>query len=215
MIKNYFAEMGWKFKFKWVSVEQLSHMDKLEINFYSNEDRDNFDYLYSVKSLSTLAGKKLDGKRNHVNKFKKLYNYKYEELSDSNLKDCKDILEKWSIQRNYAEQSSLIVERKANYDVLEHYNELKLKGAVIKVNGVSEAFTVGEQLNRNTVVVHIEKANSDIHGLYPLINQQFLINQWSYMEYVNREQDLGIEGLGHAKLSYNPVDFVKKFNVEL
>jgi Uncharacterized conserved protein len=72
MIKNYFAEMGWKFKFKWVSVEQLSHLNKLEINFYSNEDRDNFDYLHYVKSLPTLAGKKLDGKRNHVNKFKKL-----------------------------------------------------------------------------------------------------------------------------------------------
>jgi Uncharacterized conserved protein len=99
--------------------------------------------------------------------------------------------------------------------VLDHYNELKLIGAIIKVNGVSEAFTVGEQLNRNTVVVHIEKANSEIHELYPLINQQFLINQWSHIEYVNREQDFGIEGLRHAKLSYNPVDFVKKFNIEL
>ncbi len=215
MLREYFSEMGWKFRFKRVSPEQISALNKLGMEFSTTEDRDNFDYIYSVKSLSTLAGKKLDGKRNHINKFKKLYTYEYEEVSASNIKDCRDILEKWCIQRNYSEQSSLIAERKANYDLLDNYDRLELKGAVIKVNGVPEAFTVGEQLNSHTVVIHIEKANSEIQGLYPMINQQFLANQWTHMEYVNREQDLGLEGLRKAKLSYNPDHFVEKFTVEI
>lgn len=215
VLRDYFSEMGWNFKFKRMAEKQVSLLYDLELEFKSFEDRDNFDYIYSVNSLSTLAGKKLDGKRNHINKFKKMYSFEYEEISDKNIADCKSILEKWCEQRNYTQSSSLIAERKANLDLLDNYDYLGLKGALIRVNGVPEAFTVGEQLNSNTVVVHVEKANADIHGLYPLINQQFLANQWTHMEYVNREQDLGLEGLRKAKLSYNPVAFAEKFTVEL
>lgn len=214
-LKDYFFEMGWSFRLKRVSAKQISILNNLGLEFAATEDRDNFDYIYLISSLSTLAGKKLDGKRNHINKFKKLYNFEYEEISDKNISDCRSILEKWCIQRNYSESSSLIAERKANFDLLDNYNFLGMKGALIKVNGVPEAFTVGERLNSNTVVVHIEKANANIQGLYPLINQQFLANQWTHLEYVNREQDLGLEGLRKAKLSYNPAGFVEKFTVEL
>ncbi len=214
-LKDYFSEMGWSFRLKRVSAKQVSILNNLGLEFSAAEDRDNFDYIYLISSLSTLAGKKLDGKRNHINKFKKLYTFEYEEISEKNISDCRTVLEKWCIQRNYTESNSLIAERKANFDLLDNYNYLGMKGALIKVNGVPEAFTVGEQLNSNTVVVHIEKANANIQGLYPLINQQFLANQWTHMEYVNREQDLGLEGLRKAKLSYNPAGFVEKFTVEL
>lgn len=215
MLRDYFFEMGWEFIFSRVSAQQISVLDSLDIKYNANEDRGNFDYIYSVKSLSTLAGKKLDGKRNHINKFKKLYTFEYEEISNDNISDCKEIIEKWCMQRNYLEHSSLISERKANLDLLDNFNYLGIKGAIIKVNGNPEAFTVGERLNSDTVVIHVEKANADINGLYPLINQQFLATQWSDMEYVNREQDLGVEGLRRAKLSYHPVSFVEKFTVEL
>lgn len=215
ILKEYFAEMGWQFRMRRVSAEQLAVLETLGICYESVEDRDNFDYLYLAKSLSTLAGKKLDGKRNHINKFRKLYTFEYEEISDTNISDCKDILENWCIQRNYSTQSSLIAERIANLELLDNYKSLGLKGAIIKVDGVPQAFTVGEQLNSDTAVIHIEKANADIHGLYPLINQQFVANQWTGLEYVNREQDLGLEGLRKAKLSYNPVGFVEKYIVAL
>ncbi len=215
ILREYFQEMGWSFKMQRVSEDQLALLVKLGLNFNSDEDRDNFDYLYSVKSLSTLAGKKLDGKRNHINKFKKLHTFEYEEIIDGNLADCKAILENWCVQRNYTEEKSLIAERKANLDILDNYSILGLKGAVIKVDGVPQAFSVGEKLTEDTCVIHIEKANADIHGLYPLINQQFLSNEWAHFEYVNREQDLGLEGLRKAKLSYNPVSFVEKYTVEL
>ncbi len=215
ILREYFSEMGWNFKLKRVSSEQAAVFKSLGFCYNTMEDRDNFDYLYSVKSLSTLAGKKLDGKRNHINKFKKLYTFEYEEITESNISDCKTILENWCIQRNYTEQDSLVAERRANLDLLDNYKLLGLKGAVIKVDGIPQAFTVGEQLNSDTAVIHIEKANADIHGLYPLINQQFIANEWTHMEFVNREQDLGLEGLRKAKLSYNPVSFVEKYVVEL
>lgn len=214
-IKDYFFDMGWEFVISRVAPQQISILEGLGVTFVAKEDRDNFDYIYSVKSLSTLAGKKLDGKRNHINKFKKNHSFEYEMISDDNITDCKDIVEKWCIDRNYLEYSSLISERKANLDLLDNFKILELKGAIIKVDGVPSAFTVGEKLNNNTVVIHIEKAYSHINGLYPLINQQFLANQWSDMDYVNREQDLGLEGLRRAKLSYNPISYVEKFTVEL
>jgi hypothetical protein len=196
-------------------AQQISILEGLDIEFKAKEDRDNFDYIYSVQKLSTLSGKKLDAKRNHINKFKKLHTFKYEEISDENISDCIDIIEKWCKERNYSQSDSLIAERKANLDLMNNFNSLRVKGAIIEVDGRPEAFTVGEQLNSNTVVIHVEKANSEIHGLYPLVNQQFLANHWNDIEYVNREQDLGIEGLRKAKLSYNPVSLLEKFTVEL
>lgn len=214
-MRDYFSEMGWKFVVSRVTKHQISLMDSLGMKFDYFEDRANFDYIYSVKSLSTLTGKKYDGKRNHINKFKKNHTFEYEQISDENISDCEDIIEEWCRQRDFTKNNSLINERKANLDLLENYKHLGVKGAVIKVDGKAEAFTVGEKLNDDTVLIHVEKANASIHGLYPLVNQQFLANEWSDTEFVNREQDLGIEGLRKAKLSYNPVQFVEKYTVEL
>lgn len=214
-LRDYFDQMDLEFLMCRVSSQQISALEESGIKFVAKEDRDNFDYIYSVQKLSTLSGKKLDGKRNHINKFKKLHTFKYEEISDENISNCFDILEKWIIQKNNTEEDSLIAENKANLELLNNYKLLNVKGALIKVDGKPEAFTVGEKLNSNTVVIHAEKANAMINGLYPLINQQFLINHWSGIEFVNREQDLGIEGLRKAKLSYNPVALLEKFTVEL
>ena len=76
-----------------------------------------------------------------------------------------------------------------------------------------EAFTIGENINENMAVIHIEKANPEIRGLYPYINQQFLVHEFKDVEFVNREEDLGIEGLRKAKLSYHPCKFVEKYTV--
>lgn len=213
-IKEYFDSEGWKLIFSRVTKQQMGILDELGIEYNATEDRDNADYVYTVKSLSTLAGKKLDGKRNHINKFKKLYSYEYEKISPLNIKDCKNIVEKWYSQRGQ-DNESLTHERTANYQLLDNYGLLGLKGALIRVNGEAEAFTVGEQLNKNTAVIHVEKANPGIHGIYTVINQQFINNEWLHMEYVNREQDLGIPGLRKAKLSYNPDHLIEKYTIEV
>jgi len=98
---------------------------------------------------------------------------------------------------------------------LTQYNNLSVQGAVIVVGGRVGAFTIGEHLNRDTVVIHIEKADPDIPGLYQLINQQFCKNMEEEITYVNREQDLGIDGLRKAKLSYYPDHFVEKYRIRL
>ena len=96
-----------------------------------------------------------------------------------------------------------------NYDYLKD----RLKIAGIYVDGKLEAFTMGELINSNMALIHIEKANPNIRGLYPYINQQFILNEFENVEFVNREEDLGIPGLRKAKLSYHPVKFVEKYTV--
>ncbi len=214
-LKEYFNSEGWKLIFSRVTKQQVEILDQLGVGYNSTEDRDNSDYVYTVRSLSTLAGKKLDGKRNHINKFKKLYSYEYEEITPANIKDCKNIVEKWYRHRGQSGGESLVHERIANLKLLDNYGILGLKGGLIRVEGEAEAFTVGEQLNKNTAVIHVEKANAEIQGLYTVINQQFICNQWLHLEYVNREQDMGIAGLRKAKLSYNPDHLIEKYTIEV
>ena len=97
----------------------------------------------------------------------------------------------------------------ANFDIIKD----RLKIAGIFIDGKLEAFTMGEYINPNMALIHIEKANPMIRGLYPYINKQFLVNEFSDVEFVNREEDLGIEGLRKAKLSYHPVKFIEKYTV--
>ena len=113
------------------------------------------------------------------------------------------------------EDLNLIGEGDATREALLNFEALRIKGAVILVEGKVEAFTLGERLNAQTAVVHIEKANSDIRGLYAAINQQFCEREWSDTTFINREQDLGEPGLREAKLSYNPDHMVEKFRIRL
>ncbi len=98
---------------------------------------------------------------------------------------------------------------------LANLEALGVTGGCIEVEGAVEAFTLGELLNPDTVVIHIEKANAAFHGLYQVINQQFLEREWANVRYVNREQDLGVSGLRRAKESYYPHHMVEKFVVIL
>jgi hypothetical protein len=109
----------------------------------------------------------------------------------------------------------LLSEDEAIREILTQYDALHVQGAVILIEGRVGAFTAGERLSNDTVVIHIEKADPDISGLYPLINQQFCKNMRDDVIYINREQDLGIDGLRKAKLSYNPDHFVEKYCIRM
>ena len=106
-------------------------------------------------------------------------------------------------------------EESAMITILENFEYLGLSGAVIKVDGIIQAVTVGERLNWNTAVINLEKANTDIEGIYAIVNQQFAANQWAELEFINREEDMGIEGLKKAKLSYYPIRMVEKYTVPI
>ena len=107
----------------------------------------------------------------------------------------------------------LLAEDFAVHEALTHFGELGYQGGAILINSVVEAFSLGEPLNRDTAVIHIEKANPDILGLYAAINQLFCLNSWSNVTYINREQDMGVEGLRKAKESYYPHHMVNKYIV--
>lgn len=174
-------------------------------------DRDIADYVYESEKLATLAGKKLHGKRNHINKFKSLYpDWTYEELNDDNVEDCFQMALKWRNKNGCEDDPEKNAEMCVTLNSLRLYKELGLKGGVLKVDGRIIAFTVGEPLCGDTFVVHIEKAFADVEGAYPMINQQFVQHECADYTYVNREEDTGAEGLRKAKLSYRPAFLEEK-----
>ena len=178
-------------------------------------DRDNCDYLHLTQDLIKLEGNKFHGKRNHINKFKKSHSYIYKSLTPDLVPDCLEMESEWCNLKHCEMFSSLIGEERAIYEALKNIEKLDFKGGVILIDGKVEAFALGEQLNPQTAVIHIEKANPTFDGLYQLINQEFCAHEWKTFSYINREQDLGEEGLRKAKLSYHPHHLVNKYTVQL
>ncbi|NLL05653.1 MAG: DUF2156 domain-containing protein [Clostridiaceae bacterium] len=213
-IKKYFSDKGWKLIFKRVEEDKLDYFkDYFKDDIDISEDRNSSDYLYNSEDLIGLRGKKFHGKKNHLNSFKKNYEFEYVKITEDLISECIRINEEWCARRECEEHKGLYCERLANLEALSNFKKLAYEGVLIKVNGKYEAFTIGELLNADTAVIHIEKANDDIRGIYNAINQQFCENRWKDVPYINREQDLGIEGLRKAKLSYNPVKLIDKYTI--
>ena len=176
-------------------------------------DRDNSDYVYHGQDLIGLSGRRYHSKKNHLNRFLKNYPFNYREMDRELVEGFLGMQEKWCQMRECVESPELLSEDYAIREALTHFEELDYRGGAVEINAEIEAFSLGEPLNPNTAVIHIEKANPDIPGLYVAINQLFCKNAWSPMEYVNREQDLGIEGLRRAKESYHPHHMVNKYTL--
>jgi hypothetical protein len=179
--------------------------------FVASEDRDNFDYIYESEKLISLSGKVLHKKKNHYNYFLKNYSYKISEITCDLIQPCIKAAREWchkNICKGY-----LLYELKSIEELLKNSSKLDFIGMVVYVNDKLSAFTIGEKVNESMGIIHIEKADSDIRGLYNFVNKTFIENYFTEIPFINREQDLGIEGLRKAKLSYSPVKFAKKFNV--
>ncbi len=178
-------------------------------------DRDQSDYIYLTQDLIQLKGRKYHRKRNHIKQFNEKYSFQYAPLTSEWTSECLRLETEWCDLRHCETTPGLLNESLAIKQALTHFESLRLKGGAISINGKVEAFTLGEPLNGDTVVIHIEKANPSYEGLYTLINQAFLEKQWSEYTYVNREQDLGEEGLRKAKESYFPDHMVNKYTMTL
>jgi hypothetical protein len=193
----------------------VTQMDWKAEGFVAELDRSQSDYLYLTEDLITLQGRKYHRKRNHIKQFKEKYSYQYIPLTSEWISECLQLETEWCDLRHCEVIPGLLKESIAIKEAFTHFEDLGLKGGAILIDGKVEAFTLGEPLNRDTVVIHIEKANSAYEGLYSLINQAFLENQWSGYTYVNREQDLGEEGLRKAKESYFPHHMINKYTIIL
>jgi hypothetical protein len=189
----------------------------LEKNFsnrlYVTEKEDLNDYVYETERLISLSGKKLHGKKNHVNYFEKTFDYEYEKVTEtSQIKECESLLLKWVDEKT---KNINPIEGDAMKRLFENYNNFDIRGAVIRVDGEIVAMTFGERLTDDTVLIQVEKAREDVRGAYPMINKLFLENEWSDTTFVNREEDMGLEGLRKAKESYYPIFKMRKYQAIL
>lgn len=192
------------------------HFEQLEQwwpgRFQVEYNEDLADYVYESEKLATLSGKKLHSKRNHINKFKSVYEgrWSYEPITKDNLEECFQMALIWRNENGCEDDEEKNAEICVTLNSLRLFEELGLTGGILKVDGKIAAFTIGEPICPDTFVVHIEKAFADIDGAYTMINQQFVQNACMDYKYVNREEDTGAEGLRKAKRSYRPVFMVEK-----
>jgi hypothetical protein len=182
-------------------------------DFSVKEDRDQFDYVYRSGDLIDLRGRDYDAKRNFIKRFRAEHVFRYEALGPARAGACLFFEEEWCLAKDCVHSEGLTREREALEEMLNHYAALGIQGGLIEVAGKIEAVTLGERLNPDTFVVHMEKANGALIGIYQTINQAFCASSAAGFAYINREQDLGVLGLRQAKESYHPYFMVKKYAV--
>jgi hypothetical protein len=188
-----------------------NHMDPAKYAVVN--DRDNSDYVYLAKDLISLSGNKYHRKKNHLNQFIKNHAFEYHPLNTELVRRVLGMQEAWCQIRECVVKPDLLAEDFAVREALTYFEELGYQGGAVLINSVVEAFSLGEPLNEDAAVIHIEKANLEIPGLYAAINQLFCLNAWSNFTYINREQDMGSEGLRKAKESYYPHHMVNKYTL--
>ena len=179
--------------------------------FCCREDRDAFDYLYRREDLATLSGNLYHKKKNRVNYFTKRHSFRVETYSDTYLDGTMALLEEWRRVRSNDDNLSLEAEVEAAADGLEKAEQLGLEGVVVLVEGQVRAYALGEKLNSNTSVCHFEKGDPFLEGIYQVVDQEFSRQCFVDCTFLNREQDLGEPSLRKSKLSYHPVELVKKY----
>lgn len=212
---NYLKNQGKKLYVR-AATDELVDFLKVHRNgeFCIKEERDFFDYIYEAEKLRTLAGRKYHSKKNHFNKFLKEYEgrFEYKKIEKENINDCIEFLDIWMDIKD-GENESLTQEKNAILKVLKNFDYLDCVLGGIYIDGKLQAFSFGDYINENLALIHVEKANPEINGLYSAINKLFLENEFPNVNFVNREEDMGIEGLRKAKESYKPVRFAKKYTV--
>lgn len=180
--------------------------------FTFTADRDYADYIYLRSDLSTLKGKKFQAKRNHINKFRNTYpNYEYSPITPERIQECLQLEAEWCKVNHCDQQEGTGNERRALIYALHHFDELGLMGGILHADGKIVAFTFGMPINKETFGVHVEKADTNVDGAYAMINYEFANRIPEQYIYINREEDLGLEGLRRAKLSYQPETILEKY----
>jgi hypothetical protein len=217
-IEKYFnEELNQKLIIYCADKEFVEQIKEFEDRYEITQMVDSFDYIYSGEGLRTLKGKTYHKKKNHLNSFLKEYEgrYKYKILTCDDRDEIVEFLDKWNQEKDSDDKQNRLENEKIGINViLDNCPRLKKQIAGVYVDDVLEAFTIGSYSEElNLANIHIEKANPEIRGLYNYINQQFLANAYPEVEYVNREDDMGLEGLRKAKLAYRPIEMVEKYKI--
>ncbi|RHV72530.1 GNAT family N-acetyltransferase [Clostridium sp. OF13-4] len=217
-IEEYFnEELGYPLVINLADEYAVKYLNLPEDKYLVEEQVDSRDYLYNGDAMRSLAGKKLHKKKNRVNAFKREYEgrYEYRRLCCSDIHDVWVFLDRWRQQKGEEVEEHLDYEVKGIHDILKNCSEFSIHMGGVYIDGQMEAFTIGSYNPvEHMAVIHIEKANPEINGLYQFINQEFLIEEFPEAEWVNREDDMGLEGLRKAKMTYYPADYARKYLVE-
>jgi len=209
-------ERGDQFYMFAITQEMFTHIEiACPGEFVFKTDRAWSEYIYDAQDLITLKGKKFQSKRNHVNKFKKTYDYEYLPITRKIIPDCLTLYYQWCKENGGCnEDISLIDERHATQKAFHYFERLGLKGGAIRVDGKIVAYSYGQQLTSDTFGVHAEKSLYEIDGGFSAINQMFAEHECKNYKFINREEDLGIESLRRSKESYHPAMLLEKGYVE-
>lgn len=193
-------------------IEEIKDLN-LQNEYIIEKDRDNFDYVYLTDDLINLKGRKYDGKRNHIKKFKQL-NYHITPISKEILPSVIEFQKRWCKDRLCDDDLSLKNESVAVGELLSNFDKLSVFGAALFIDNIIQGYTIATELNDDTAVVIVEKANPQFKGIYQALNQLFAEKFLFKYKYINREQDTGNEGLRKAKMSYHPHHFVEKLIIK-
>ena len=196
--------------------ESLAFELEKKFNFQIEHDPDNDDYIYLSEKLINLSGRRMHQKKNHYNYFMNNYNYECLEITPDLLNDLMAVQEIWLSNKEdegALNFNQIQYELDSVHKLLQNMEVLEQKGMAIKVDGVIEAFTLGEELNGDTALIHLEKANPNIRGLFVALCSNFCRRYFSHLTYINREQDLGLPGLRQSKESLKPDHMCHKYSV--
>lgn len=194
-------------------IEKVALTEPVKYDLY--EVRGEFEYIYTADSLAQLKGNALKPKRNHVNHFHKHFQWSKEEINQTNLSEVIAFSKAWDVKKEIPLESHLHNENRALDELFTHFNELDVKGLLLRVDGRVVAFSVGCPLCEDTYLVLFEKADWEINGAYSMINCEFAKRVAENYTYINRAEDGGMEGLRKAKLSYHPNYLQKVFHLDI
>lgn len=209
-LKKEAEELGSPLMVSSVTDESLKLFEELFHGQYTVScDEADSDYIYDGEKLRTLSGKKYHQKRNHLARFYE-NNWEYSEMTEKDFDECIEFaVNSYNINKAYDDESA-VAEQYAINTFMNCFGELELKGGVIRIDGKVEGFTIGDGINSDTFDIHIEKANPSVQGAYAAINNEFAKSAAAGYTYINREEDLGLEGLRKSKRSYYPVMMLRK-----
>jgi hypothetical protein len=211
--KEVFDKAGQPFSLRLVPVHLMEIIKEACPEMSFKDDRPNYDYVYLTKDLMELKGRAFHSKKNHLNYFKKTYDYEYIKMTSDMADDAMRFIAEFNARKDVPthEMALLKMEEEAMEDVFKNIEKVGYSAGAIIIDNKIEAIAIGGQLGKNTITEHVEKANINFRGLYQAINNEFCTNIASRVKYINREEDMGIANLRKAKLSYKPYKLLEKY----
>lgn len=205
-----------EFKFtELLSSEILKLQSAFPEKFKITANRDKYEYIYKTKDLALLPGKKYHGKKNHISKFSKMYDWEYKPIDYKDKEKYLKFIKTWFEKKMSPEKIKYSQEYKAIQTAINNLENLGLLGGTIEIQNNIAAFTMGEKINNKNLLIHFEKALPEYSGAYSVINREFAKTFLNKYDFINREEDMGIPGLRKSKLSYKPVALLPKYDATL